>query len=200
MLLWARRPSYILVSPEATPAGYKLKADVLCRVVKWSTMPSRNERVTMHTVNQIRIRGTAAAVYQLASRVEEWPAILSHYRWVRRLEGDERRRTVEMAARRDWIPVKWTSVLECFPEEPRLRFTHIRGFTSGMEVEWRFREEGDDVVVTILHDFRLPWPVIGPWVAQRVVGQFFVSYIANKTLGRMKALVEGGTAVPSAPS
>jgi ribosome-associated toxin RatA of RatAB toxin-antitoxin module len=151
----------------------------------------------LHTKNEILIRAEAAEVYGLAAPVERWPEILPHYRWVRVLEDDgEGRRLVEMAALRDSIPVRWRAEQLLFPEEPRIVFRHVGGLTKGMEVEWVFAPQGDGVVrVSILHDLErglAGWPLVGGVVADRVVGPFFVSNIAGKTLGRIKALAEAG--------
>ncbi len=151
----------------------------------------------MHTENEILIRADAAEVYGLAAPVERWPKILPHYRWVRVLEDDgEGRRLVEMAALRDFIPVRWRAEQRLFPEEPRIAFRHVGGVTKGMEVEWAFAPQGDGAVrVSILHDLErglAGWPLIGDLAAERIVGPFFVSDIAGKTLGRIKELAEAG--------
>ncbi len=150
----------------------------------------------MHTENEILIRADAAEVYRLAAPVERWPEILPHYRWVRVLEDDgEGRRLVEMAARRDFIPVRWRAEQRLFPDVPRITFRHVGGVTKGMEVEWAFAPRGERVVrVGILHDLPrlVGWPLIGGVVAERIVGPFFVSNIAGKTLGRIKELAESG--------
>lgn len=149
----------------------------------------------MHTKNEILIRAGAAEVYGLAAPVERWPEILPHYRWVRVLEdGGEGRRVVEMAALRNFIPVRWRAEQLLFPEVPRIVFRHVGGVTKGMEVEWVFAPQDDGVVrVSILHDLErglAGWPLVGGVVADRVVGTFFVSNIAGKTLGRIKELAE----------
>ena len=149
----------------------------------------------MHTKNEILIRAGAAEVYGLAAPVERWPEILPHYRWVRVLEdGGEGRRVVEMAALRNFIPVRWRAEQLLFPEVPRIVFRHVGGVTKGMEVEWVFAPQDDGVVrVSILHDLErglAGWPLVGGVVADRVVGPFFVSNIAGKTLGRIKELAE----------
>ncbi len=149
----------------------------------------------MHTENEILIRAEAAEVYGLAAPVERWPEILPHYRWVRVLEDDgEGRRLVEMAALRDFIPVRWRAEQLLFPEVPRIVFRHVGGATRGMEVEWVFAPQGEGVVrVSILHDLErglAGWPLVGGVVADRVVGPFFISNIAGKTLGRIKELAE----------
>jgi ribosome-associated toxin RatA of RatAB toxin-antitoxin module len=149
----------------------------------------------LHTKNEILIRAEAAEVYGLAAPVERWPDILPHYRWVRILEDDgEGRRVVEMAALRNFIPVRWRAEQLLFPEVPRIVFRHVGGVTKGMEVEWVFAPQDDGVVrVSILHDLErglAGWPLVGGVVADRVVGPFFVSNIAGKTLGRIKELAE----------
>ena len=149
----------------------------------------------MHTKNEILIRAGTAEVYELAAAVERWPEILPHYRWVRVLEdGGEGRRVVEMAALRNFIPVRWRAEQLLFPEVPRIVFRHVGGVTKGMEVEWVFAPQDDGVVrVSILHDLErglAGWPLVGGVVADRVVGPFFVSNIAGKTLGRIKELAE----------
>lgn len=150
----------------------------------------------MHTENEILIRADAVEVYRLAAPVERWPEILPHYRWVRVLEDDgEGQRLVEMAARRDRIPVRWRAEQRLFPGEPRITFRHVGGVTKGMEVEWAFAPSEEGVLVSILHDLpRLAgWPLVGGIVAERIVGPLFVADIAGKTLRRIKELAEAGT-------
>jgi ribosome-associated toxin RatA of RatAB toxin-antitoxin module len=143
------------------------------------------------------IHGDIGRVFELASDVTRWPELLPHYRFVRLISSEGRRRVVEMAAHRDGIPVKWTSIQEPIPEERRILFTHIKGPTKGMEVEWLLKQErvGDVLLVhvSILHEFNPPWPVVGEFIARHVVGGFFVENIAGKTLRRIKEIVEQET-------
>jgi hypothetical protein len=92
--------------------------------------------------------------------------------------------------------VRWRAEQLLFPEEPRIVFRHVGGVTKGMEVEWVFAPQGDGVVrVSILHDLErglARWPLVGGAVADGIVGPFFVSNIAGKTLGRIKELAEAG--------
>ncbi len=149
----------------------------------------------MHIENEIFIRADMAQIYQLVAPVERWPEILPHYRWVRVLADDGDRRLVEMAARRDRIPVRWRAEQRLFPKEPRITFRHVGGFTKGMEVEWVFSlAEQGCVQVAILHDLPhlLGLPLVGELAANRVVGPLFVKNIAGKTLRRIKELAEAG--------
>lgn len=140
----------------------------------------------MQTDTTITIRAPLARVFELGAFVERWPDFLPHYRYVDLLEDHitdyGRRRIVKMAASRDWIPVTWTSIQEHRPAQNLIVFKHIRGATKGMDVEWRLEQRGDITHVTIHHDFNPPWPVIGPWAARVIVGDFFIHNIATKTL------------------
>jgi ribosome-associated toxin RatA of RatAB toxin-antitoxin module len=144
----------------------------------------------MHTQNEIMIQADPMTIYPLAAQVEDWPDILPHYRWVKVVSGDANRRVVEMAARRDFIPVRWVAEQGLEPNVPRITFTHIGGVTTGMEVEWRFTQLPQGTKVEILHDLELKWPLIGGFAAQRVIGPLFVANIAGKTLRRIKELAE----------
>jgi uncharacterized membrane protein len=151
--------------------------------------------IAMHTETAVRIRGPADTIFRYAADVERWPQILPHYRAVRVLEVDGPSRLVEMKARRGWIPLRWCAWQTLRPEARRIRFTHVRGITRGMEVEWRLDpSDGGEVAVAIVHDLRLRWPLIGPVVARAVVGPMFVEPTARATLRHIKRLVEAYTA------
>lgn len=144
----------------------------------------------MHTENEILIRGPYRAIFQAASEIERWPEILPHYRWVKILDSRGTARVAEMAARRDWFPVKWTSIQETSEAERWIRYRHIGGLTKGMEVEWTFRPDREGVWVRIVHDFQLGWPIIGRPLGRYVVGEFFVKAIAGRTLAAIKQRIE----------
>jgi aromatase len=151
--------------------------------------------VGVHTETAVRIRGPADTIYRYAAQVERWPRILPHYRDVRVLAADGPARLVEMKARRGWIPLWWCARQTLLPEARRIRFTHVRGITRGMEVEWRLDPvDRGEVAVSIVHDLRLRWPLIGPMVARAIIGPMFVEPTARATLGRIKRLVEAETA------
>jgi len=144
----------------------------------------------MHTENALFMHADASTVFALARVVEDWPTLLPHYRWVKILDSDDSRRIVAMSAWRGRIPVHWAAEQRCFPDEPRITFRHVGGVTTGMEVVWEFSPRADGVDVRIIHDFDLHWPLIGCFVAQRVIGPHFVSYIADRTLWRVKQIAE----------
>jgi hypothetical protein len=146
----------------------------------------------MQTANTVKMAGELDRIVALAVDTERWPVILPHYRWVTLLEGGGDRKTIEMAARRGRIPVKWRSIQEVDRNGPTpvIRFIHIGGVTKGMDVAWTFLVQPDGVDVTIDHDFTPPWPIVGGFVADRIIGPHFVEAIAGRTLHTIKDIVE----------
>ena len=88
----------------------------------------------MHTVDQIAIGAPMDRVFQIASDVERWPEILSHYRWVRFLDRHASGGTVEMAAWRPFgalrYPVWWVSEMTVDGRTREIRYRHVRGITQ----------------------------------------------------------------------
>ena len=128
-------------------------------------------------------------IFPLAAEVERWPEILPHYRYVRRLTGDDRR--FAMGARRGPIPVSWEAIQRPLFEEGRIEFIHTGGVTKGMEVAWRFEPAPGGTDVSIEHRLELRWPVIGGFAARHVIGPQFIEAIAGRTLRRIRDLAEG---------
>jgi len=144
----------------------------------------------MKMSNEIVIDAPAERIYDFASRTERWPEWLPHYRYVRVLSQNGAERTVEMAARRGWIPVRWRALQYNDAEVPRIRFRHIAGWTQGMDVEWQFEPRGAGTMVRIVHDLQFRFPLAARFIEQRIVGDFFIHAIANRTLARFKQLAE----------
>lgn len=146
----------------------------------------------MKTDNTIDMAADLDRIVALAADVERWPVILPHYRWVKLLAGGGDHKTVEMAARRGRIPVKWEAIqeIERDGESPVIRYRHIGGVTKGMNVAWTFTPIPGGQRVRIDHDFNPPWPLVGGPVANGVIGPHFVAAIAGKTLDTIKAIVE----------
>ncbi len=143
-----------------------------------------------HMSSTVTIAAPARAIYALAAATERWPQILPHYRYVRVLSGDDRLRVVAMGASRDGIPISWTAEQRNDPEEPSIAFRHVRGWTRGMDVTWRFVEAGALTRVTIEHHLEFAFPIAADWLGKHVVGGFFVEAVAGKTLARIKVLAE----------
>ncbi|GAC1308574.1 MAG: hypothetical protein NVS2B3_04590 [Vulcanimicrobiaceae bacterium] len=143
-----------------------------------------------HTSNEIEIAAPAEAIYALAAATERWPEILPHYRYVRVVARDGATRVVEMGATRDGIPISWTAEQTDDALRPEIRFRHIRGWTRGMDVRWRFEPSAMGTRVTIDHQLQFRFPFASEWLGRHVVGDFFVRDVASKTLARIKALAE----------
>ena len=144
----------------------------------------------MLTVNSIHVRADMEKVFTLAARVDRWPELLPHYRWVRRIWQGGDTCVVEMAARRGWFPVKWISVQQLCKANKRIFYKHTDGLTRGMWVEWAFIPFGDGVRVTITHEMNLSRPLIRSRIGRWIVAHFFVKTIADRTLKHIKALAE----------
>lgn len=134
-------------------------------------------------------------IFDLVSPVERWPDLLPHYRRVSVDSTDAHRKTCRMSAWRGWIPVSWQALVSDDPSGPTLTFTHIGGFTRGMEVEWRFQPGASSsstsvTNVTIIHRLdSIPGP-LRRWLSERLVAPFFIDHIARRTLRRFKELAE----------
>ncbi len=146
----------------------------------------------MRTANTVEMHGDLQRIVALAADIERWPVILPHYRWVTLLDGGGDHKTVEMAARRGVIPVRWQAVQDVDRSGPTpvINFRHIGGVTKGMVVAWTFTDGPGPISVRIDHDFTPPWPVVGHAVAEYVIGPQFVAAIAGKTLNTIKGIVE----------
>ena len=140
---------------------------------------------------RIAIRAPAARIFALAADVEQWPRILPHYRYVRRLAAANGERRFAMGASRGPIPVRWETTQRPLPDRGVIEFTHTGGVTRGMAVAWRLAERGDGITdVSIEHELHLAWPLIGRFAAERVIGPQFIDAIAGRTLRRIKLLAE----------
>jgi ribosome-associated toxin RatA of RatAB toxin-antitoxin module len=142
---------------------------------------------------RVRIAAPYERVFSLAAEVERWPQLLPHYRYVRRLPAPGNERRFAMGARRGRIPVRWEAVQRPLPGERRIEFTHTGGVTRGMEVAWRFEPAGEGWQVSIHHELELGWPLVGGFVAERIIGPQFIDAIARRTLRRIKVLAEAGS-------
>lgn len=155
----------------------------------------------MRTLDERIVHAPPSAIFTLAADVESWPRHLSHYRYVRfrdRLGGGG---IVEMSANRPFGPLRWptwwVSLMEIQqgPDRaaPSLRFRHIDGITTGMEVEWSFQRVTEGTHVTVLHLWNGPsWPFIGAIAARAVIGPVFVHGIAARTLAGLARAAEQG--------
>jgi ribosome-associated toxin RatA of RatAB toxin-antitoxin module len=159
----------------------------------------------MEIVDERLVRASVQITFDIARKVENWPAHLSHYRYVRfRERQSDGGGVVEMSANRpfaivdtpkgpwrlDW-PTWWLSEMSANRAQPSIRFRHIEGITKGMEVEWTFTPERSGTHVQIIHVWDGPRiPLIGNWAAMYLIGPVFVHGIASRTLAGLAAVAE----------
>lgn len=146
----------------------------------------------MFTESSIVIDAPRERIFEVTSNLENWVPMLPHYRRIEFLErsGDGLRSRVRMACWRGWIPIAWESEHEIVPEVPEVRFTHLKAFTKGMVVVWKYEPTPEGPVrVTITHDlrFRLPWL---RWLAEPIIGHGFIEPVARRTLATFRELLE----------
>jgi ribosome-associated toxin RatA of RatAB toxin-antitoxin module len=161
------------------------------------TMPTA---ALMRTVDEMVVKAPASLMFDVAADVESWPRLLPHYRYVRFRDRQVGGGIVEMSANRpfgvvNW-PTWWVSKMDVRPHadrpDPVIRFSHIEGITTRMEVEWAFSPlPNDSTHVSIVHVWNGPdWPLIGPMAATTVIGPVFVHGIASRTLAGLAAAAE----------
>lgn len=158
----------------------------------------------MRTIDEAIVRAPLERIFAIAADVERWPAHLAHYQFVRFTERDGAGGgIVEMSADRPFGPVGWPtwwrSLMEVRPPggeaPPAVRFRHVGGITTGMDVEWSFAQVADGVQVRIEHLWDGPaWPLIRTVAAVAVIGPVFVHGIASRTLAGLARAAEAGVA------
>ncbi len=157
------------------------------------------------TVTRIHIQGppeaTLVRIMDLAFDLPGWPKFLPHYRWVKVLDQEvhegKSRLTVEMACWRHFGPIpwplKWRSHLWVDRHLWQMRFHHIAGPATGMDVVWDLVPLVEGVEVTIRHELDLKLPLVRTSLGKWVVAEVFVNAVAGRTLACLKATVEAET-------
>ncbi len=150
----------------------------------------------MEIVDERIVRAPWRVIFEIARKVDEWPAHLPHYQFVRfRQQARDGGGIVEMAANRpfgplDW-PTWWLSEMSVDDGAPVIRFRHIGGITKGMDVEWSFRAVPEGTHVKIVHVWDgPPVPVLGIPAATFVIGPLFIHGIASRTLAGLALVAE----------
>lgn len=156
------------------------------------------------TVDEHLVRAPLGVMFDLAADVERWPDHLPHYRYVRMVERGAAGDLVEMSANRpfgmlDW-PTWWTSLMTVSRpgdgRPPAIRFRHVRGVTTGMDVEWSFSEQDGGTLARVVHVWNgPPVPLIGLVAARFVIGPVFVHGIASRTLAGLARVAERMTTI-----
>lgn len=153
----------------------------------------------LKTVDERLVRAPLSRIFEIAREVEHWPAYLPHYRYVRfRHRHRDGGGLVEMAANRPFGPLNWPtwwlSEMAVDHDAPWVRYRHVGGITTRMDVEWNFTETPDGIMTRIIHVWNGPsWPLIGAFAATEVIGPVFVHGIASRTLAGLAKVAEQGT-------
>jgi ribosome-associated toxin RatA of RatAB toxin-antitoxin module len=153
----------------------------------------------MRTVDTGFVRAPVRAMFEIVRDVDQWPAHLPHYRFVKfRERASDGGGIVEMSANRpfglfNW-PTWWLSEMQVTDipgNVPTVRFRHIGGITKGMDVEWRFESRDGGTAVELVHAWDGPrWPLIGILAATAIIGPVFVHGIASRTLAGLARIAE----------
>jgi hypothetical protein len=150
----------------------------------------------MKTIDEQLVRSPLPVIFDLARAVEHWPAHLAHYRFVRyREEARDGGGLVEMSANRpfgfvNW-PTWWLSEMSVDHDRHCVRFRHVGGLTTRMEVEWSFLAVPNGTQVRLVHLWNGPeWPLIGVFTATAIIGPIFVHGIASRTLRGLARVAE----------
>lgn len=156
----------------------------------------------METLDERFVRAPVGLVFGIVKPVEQWPALLAHYRFVRfRRRAADGGGLVEMSANRpfgivNW-PTWWLSEMSVDPARPAIRFHHVGGMTKGMDVEWAFEPRDGGTHVRLLHVWDGPrWPGVGVFAATAVIGPVFIHGIASRTLEGLARAAEREAAPP----
>jgi ribosome-associated toxin RatA of RatAB toxin-antitoxin module len=150
----------------------------------------------METIDEQLVKAPWRTIFSLAKKVEDWPAHLPHYRYVKfRERATDGGGIVEMSADRPFGPLGWPTwwLSEMSVDEgaPAIRFRHIGGITKGMDVEWTFRAAPGGTHVKIVHAWDGPHlPLVGIPAATLVIGPVFIHGIASRTLAGLAAAAE----------
>jgi ribosome-associated toxin RatA of RatAB toxin-antitoxin module len=151
----------------------------------------------LHTATSIYIQAPREKIFALVSDLAGWPERLPHYRSLRVLGEGQRGQIVEMAAYRSGIPIAWTSEYWSDARALELHFLHLTKWTKGMKVVWTLTPTRDGTRVEIVHDLAFRIPLLA-WLAEPIIGGFFIEHIASQTLATFKDLLEGA-AEPASP-
>jgi ribosome-associated toxin RatA of RatAB toxin-antitoxin module len=143
----------------------------------------------LHTGNSIFIKAPREEIFAMVSDLARWPELLPHYRYIQKLGAGEKGQIVRMAATRSGIPIAWTSEYWTDPGALEMHFLHLKKWTKGMKVVWTLTPTRDGTRVEIVHDmdFRVPFLA---WLAEPIIGRFFIESVANRTLAAFKQHLE----------
>ena len=153
----------------------------------------------MQVLDELTVRAPAQTLFEIVSAVHEWPQHLRHYRFVKfRERSADGGGLVEMSANRPFGIVNWPTwwLSEMFVDSTArtVRFFHVGGVTTGMDVEWSFEATPTGTHARLLHVWNGPrWPLVGQFAATRIIGPVFIHGIASRTLAGLARAAETRT-------
>ena len=158
----------------------------------------------MNVIDQQIVRAPVRTIFDIVKAVEHWPGYLEHYRYVRfKQRAYDGGGLVVMSAYRPFGPAGWPTWWESHmtvdQAAPLIRFRHVGGITTGMDVEWSFTpvDDGRATDVKVVHVWDGPeWPLIGVLAATHVIGPVFIHGIASRTLAGLARVAERDAANP----
>ena len=104
-----------------------------------------------------------------------------------------------MAATRSGIPISWVSAYDADRTALELRFEHLQKWTKGMRVIWTLTPTRDGTRVEIIHDLHFRIGAL-QWLAEPIIGGFFIEHVANQTLRTFKEILEQPKPDPAPPT
>jgi ribosome-associated toxin RatA of RatAB toxin-antitoxin module len=143
----------------------------------------------MHQTNSIIMNASEEAIFEAAANLERWPTFLPHYRYIHYFQRGPVKNLVKMAACRGIIPIAWVSEQIIDRERREIHFKHLKAWTKGMKVIWKFQTLPAGVRVEIVHQLSFRVPLLAP-LAEPIISGFFINSVATQTLRCMKAYVE----------
>ena len=144
----------------------------------------------MHSSTSMWIQASPREVFALVSDLDRWERSLPHYRYVRILRRTHETTHAAMSARRGPVPVFWEAIQIVDHEALTIRFRHVRGLTRGMEVLWSFAPERNGTLARVDHELDFRVPLLGGWLARRIIAREFIEPIVKKTLTCFRELAE----------
>lgn len=143
----------------------------------------------MHTATSIQIKAPREQIFSMVRDLARWAEWLPHYRHIHFLGAGQRGQIVEMAALRSGIPISWTSEYWADERALELHFLHLTKWTKGMKVVWTLTPTRDGTRVEIVHSLAFRVPLLA-WLAEPIIGRFFIHHVASQTLATFKGLLE----------
>ncbi|MTV47453.1 cyclase [Heliobacillus mobilis] len=108
------------------------------------------------------IDGSPEEVFELASRMEEYPRFMEDVRSVKVIEQGDGYTVTDWVTEVDGKSFCWKERDEFYPAEGKIRYRQIAGDVKRFEGEWFFRRERGGCQAVLTVDFDLGMPMLAP--------------------------------------